>query len=181
MEIWFLWLLINFLQAELEVQFYDCLLTFYMLIWGYYFYDCLLLLTLTCWIDSKKFKIFLWILYHHLQPKRMLNLSRYCNRFSSLMGATSLRLQSKLCCLFFAVIFFHIHRKEHDVLAAFTGTTLLVPYLWKSCHCNLFKVQVPVDFTHGYPIFKWVAVPWQGWESWDVNRGLSIIQGLIST
>ena len=26
------------------------------------------------------------------------------------------------------------------------------------------KDGVPVDFIYGYPIFKWVAVTWQGWE-----------------
>ena len=31
-------------------------------------------------------------------------------------------------------------------------------------HCSSFEDWVPIDFIYGYPIFKCVAVIWQGWE-----------------
>ena len=47
-------------------------------------------------------------------------------------------------------------------LVAFTGTSIMVPYL--SSQCNSLEDRVPVDFIYGYPLCQWVAVTRKGWE-----------------
>ena len=37
-----------------------------------------------------------------------------------------------------------------------------------SVNCYSFEDRVLVEFIHGYPIFKCVAVTWQGWEGTSV-------------
>ena len=53
--------------------------------------------------------------------------------------------------------------RRHVTLMVITGTTKSVPTLLSS-HCNSFEDWVPVDEIYGYPVFKWVAMTWQGWQ-----------------
>ena len=53
-----------------------------------------------------------------------------------------------------------IHSFTHSLIQL---TQLL--NILKSCHCNSFEDWVAVDFMYRYPIFKWVTVTWQGWDS----------------
>ena len=54
-------------------------------------------------------------------------------------------------------------------IEGFHCTTLDICVI-KSSHCNSFD-----DFIFGWPIFKWIAVTWQGWE------GTSIVVLAVAT
>ena len=61
----------------------------------------------------------------------------------------------------------NIHNARHPMgyvpLGAITGTTILVLCL-QTNHSNSFEDQVTTDFFCGCPIFKWIAVNYQGWQ-----------------
>ena len=55
------------------------------------------------------------------------------------------------------------HQPLKDGLYVEMGLWWWYPQSWSS-QCNSFEDLVLADEIYGYPIFKWIAFTWQGWE-----------------
>ena len=50
----------------------------------------------------------------------------------------------------------------HIALLVITGIIVRIS-IFKSIHCNISEVRVPVDLIDGYSLFKCVTMTWHGW------------------